>query len=57
MHQALADLGVAKDVIESEDVRLEALQFAIQRGGRSGRVALQYARSRAGREKLKGAAA
>lgn len=57
VHQALSDLGVAQDVIESEDVRLEALQFAIQRGGRSGRVALQYARSRAGREKLKGAAA
>lgn len=56
VRQSLAALGVAPSVAESEDVRLEALQFAIQRGGRSGRVALQYARSRAGREKLKEAA-
>ena len=56
VRQSLAALGAAPSVAESEDVRLEALQFAIQRGGRSGRVALQYARSRAGREKLKEAA-
>lgn len=52
VHLSLRELGVSQEVIMSEDVRLEALQFAIQRGGRSGRIALQYAKSRAGREKL-----
>ena len=51
---SLRELGVEDEVIEGEDVRLEALQFALQRGGRSGRVALQYARGRAGREHLRG---
>ena len=53
VRQSLAALGAAPSVAESEDVRLEALQFALQRGGRSGRVALQYARNRAGSEKIK----
>ena len=50
---ALRRFGVEEAVVTSEAVRLEALQFALQRGGRSGRVALQYARNRAGSEKLK----
>lgn len=49
---ALRRFGVEEAVVTSEAVRLEALQFALQRGGRSGRVALQYARNRAGSEKL-----
>jgi predicted AAA+ superfamily ATPase len=35
-----------------EAARAEALQFALQRGSRSGRVALQFARDFAGRHKL-----
>lgn len=49
---SLAELGVDDGVRQSEDTRLEALQFAIQRGGRSGRVAVQFARALAGRIKL-----
>jgi len=36
------------------DSRTEALQFALQRGSRSGRVALQFARDHAGRRALGG---
>jgi predicted AAA+ superfamily ATPase len=44
----LRSLGV-RDV-ESEEVRLEALQWALQRGSRSGRVAWHFARDWAGRQ-------
>ena len=37
----------------TETMRVEALQWAIQRGGRSGRVAQQFARDWAGRQRLK----
>lgn len=37
----------------TEDVRREALQWALQRGNRSGRVAAQFARDIAGREALR----
>ena len=46
----LAELGVA--VSEHDGARGEALQFALQRGSRSGRVALQFARDYAGRHLL-----
>lgn len=36
-----------------EDARLLALQWAIQRGSRSGRVAMQFARDHAGRQALR----
>lgn len=44
----LRQLGVA--AVESEPVRLEALQWALQRGSRSGRVAWQFAKDWAGRQ-------
>ncbi len=50
---ALEALGVSTDVRASEALRLEALQFAIQRGGRSGRVAVQFAKLVRSREALK----
>ena len=50
---ALEMLGVENDVRASEDVRLEALQFAIERGGRSGRVATQFAKLVAARCAMK----
>jgi len=37
------------DIRESDQVRLEALRWALQRGSRSGRVAYQFARDWAGR--------
>ena len=37
---------------ETADARAEALQFALQRGSRSGRVALQFARQWAGSKRL-----
>lgn len=43
----LAHFGVAPAAIA--EARTEALQFALQRGSRSGRVALQFARDHAGR--------
>jgi len=43
----LGSFGAAPAQIEA--VRTEALQFALQRGSRSGRVALQFARDCAGR--------
>ena len=48
----LEALGTPARLIEDENTRLEATQFAIQRGGRSGRVAVQFARSFAGRAAL-----
>jgi predicted AAA+ superfamily ATPase len=42
--------GAQADLIES--ARAEALQFALLRGSRSGRVALQFARDFAGRHGL-----
>ena len=49
---ALEALGVKDTTQTSEDLRLEALQFAIERGGRSGRVATQFAKMVAGRTAL-----
>jgi hypothetical protein len=49
----LAELGVAAS--EHDSARSEALQFALQRGSRSGRVALQFARDYAGRHLLESA--
>ncbi len=46
----LAQLGVPPS--EQDAARGEALQFALQRGSRSGRVALQFARDFAGRHRL-----
>ncbi len=50
---ALEMLGVESDVRASDEVRLEALQFAIERGGRSGRVATQFAKLVAARCAMK----
>ena len=53
---AIVDYWVAKlaDVTAVTDsIRQEALQWALQRGSRSGRVAWQFARDWAGREQLK----
>jgi predicted AAA+ superfamily ATPase len=44
----LRQLGVVDTA--SEQLRLEALQWALQRGSRSGRVAYQFARDWAGRQ-------
>ena len=49
---ALSALGVEDNSQTNEDLRLEALQFAIERGGRSGRVATQFAKLVAGRTSL-----
>lgn len=46
----LARLGADRSLIDA--ARAEALQFALQRGSRSGRVALQFARDYAGRHGL-----
>ncbi|MCF0253050.1 MAG: ATP-binding protein [Duodenibacillus sp.] len=56
LRAALVSLGVPEAVADAEETRLEALQFAIQRGGRSGRVAVQLARTVAGRQGLKACA-
>ena len=42
---------------EAAEARAEALQFALQRGSRSGRVALQFARHWAGGKRLAGSSA
>lgn len=47
----LGHYGASPALIES--ARAEALQFALQRGSRSGRVALQFARDYAGRHGLR----
>ncbi|MFN3565887.1 MAG: ATP-binding protein [Burkholderiaceae bacterium] len=46
----LTRLGASRALIDA--ARAEALQFALQRGSRSGRVALQFARDYAGRHGL-----
>ena len=46
----LGRLGADRALIDA--ARAEALQFALQRGSRSGRVALQFARDYAGRHGL-----
>ena len=46
----LRQLGVGSEAQQA--ARAEALQFALQRGSRSGRVALQFARDYAGRHRL-----
>ncbi|MFZ5538204.1 MAG: ATP-binding protein [Pseudomonadota bacterium] len=46
----LTRLGASRTLIDA--ARVEALQFALQRGSRSGRVALQFARDYAGRHGL-----
>ncbi|MDO6460669.1 ATP-binding protein [Granulosicoccaceae sp. 1_MG-2023] len=46
-------LKVLGEAEMTEEVRREALQWALQRGNRSGRVAAQFARDLAGREALK----
>lgn len=51
----LGRLGVVEGL--SDSARAEALQFALQRGSRSGRVALQFARDYAGRRRLRDARA
>jgi predicted AAA+ superfamily ATPase len=48
----LQRLGVEPAALDA--ARAEALQFALQRGSRSGRVALQFARDYAGRSALRG---
>ncbi len=52
----LASFGVAapKSARESEARHREALQFALQRGSRSGRVAWQFAKGYAGARRLRG---
>ncbi|MBO5657886.1 MAG: ATP-binding protein [Duodenibacillus sp.] len=47
--RALRSFGLPEAVVADENVRREALQFAIERGGRGGRVAVQFARLLAGR--------
>ena len=48
----LRELGVAQ--VDTDQVRREALQWALQRGSRSGRVAWHFARDWAGRHGLMG---
>ena len=50
--ESLVLLGVDEKLRKDTNLRLEALQFAIERGGRSGRVAAQFARMIASREEL-----
>lgn len=55
----LASFGVARPASEraAEDIVREAIQFALQRGSRSGRVAWQFAKGHAGAVALKRRAA
>lgn len=53
LDQAFEIYPVPEAVRTSEALRLEALQWAIERGGRSGRVAMQFAKMVSGRESLK----
>lgn len=48
VRHALREFGVDDAVVNDEGTRLQALQFAIERGGRGGRVALHFARQLAG---------
>ncbi len=47
--QWLKDLKVPEEKISSQEMRFSALQFALERGSRSGRVAQQFARAAAAR--------
>jgi len=49
------DVALPRDGAAMEAVRREAIQFALQRGSRSGRVAWQFARAHAGAQALKSA--
>ncbi|MCG6939981.1 MAG: ATP-binding protein [Thiohalocapsa sp.] len=49
-HHWLERLGAAR--VDGADVERAALQWALRRGSRSGRTAYQFARDRAGRERL-----
>lgn len=53
LDQAFEIYPVPEAVRTSEALRLEALQWAIERGGRSGRVAMQFAKMVSGRESLR----
>lgn len=53
LDQAFEVYPVPEEVRRSEALRLEAVQWAIERGGRSGRVAVQFAKMVSGREFLK----
>lgn len=53
LDQAFEFYPVSESVRTSEALRQEALQWAIERGGRSGRVAMQFAKMVSGREALK----
>ena len=50
VHHWLAEYGVAAETIAAEATRLDALQWALMRGSRSGRVAWQFAKDFAGRD-------
>jgi predicted AAA+ superfamily ATPase len=49
------DVALPRDASTLEAVHREAIQFALQRGSRSGRVAWQFARAHAGARALKSA--
>jgi hypothetical protein len=49
------DVALPRDAATLEAVHREAIQFALQRGSRSGRVAWQFARAHAGARALKSA--
>lgn len=49
------EVPVPRDAAAVELLHREAIQFALQRGSRSGRVAWQFARAHAGQRRLKGA--
>ncbi len=53
LDQAFELYPVPESLRKSEELRLEAVQWAIERGGRSGRVALQFAKMVSAREALK----
>lgn len=53
LDQACELYEVPEAVRRSEELRLEAVQWAIERGGRSGRVAMQFAKMVGAREALK----
>ncbi len=50
VHHWLAEYGVPGVRIGAEETRLDALQWALMRGSRNGRVAWQFARDFAGRD-------
>lgn len=52
VERALAEFGMPVDLREHTDLRLEALQFAIERGGRSARIGTQFAKMASSRQAL-----